>query len=162
MSDFTSSYVGKLRELVGDRLLLIPGARMIVLDGSDRILLHKRSDFGVWGLPGGNAEAGENLVDAVKREVAEEAGIQVHDPIPFGFGSNPDLETITFPNGDRTQFFVLNFFSRSFDGASRVADQESTEIGCFSPSELPEMLPNMRESIRAYERFLATNDFQLF
>jgi ADP-ribose pyrophosphatase YjhB (NUDIX family) len=69
MSDFDPSYVGQLWRLVGKRLLLVPGTRIIIQDAMGCILLQERSDFGVWGLPGGNAEEGENLESVVVREV---------------------------------------------------------------------------------------------
>jgi 8-oxo-dGTP pyrophosphatase MutT (NUDIX family) len=53
MPDFDNSYVGQLRKLVGSRLLLVPGARIGIENASREILLQKRSDFGLWGLPGG-------------------------------------------------------------------------------------------------------------
>ena len=53
MPDFGNSYVGQLRKLVGSRLLLVPGARIVIENSSREILLQKRSDFGLWGLPGG-------------------------------------------------------------------------------------------------------------
>ncbi len=162
MSDFASSYVGQLRKLVGKRLLLIPGTRIIIVDHKGRILLQKRSDFGVWGLPGGNAEEGEDLASVIVREVEEETGLRIHDAKPFGFGSNPSLETFEFPNGDCAQHFVLNFFCNRFDGVPKVADGESLDIAWFEKHELPKMLPNMRESIKAYDRFLSSNQFQLF
>jgi len=105
MDDFESSYLGKLRKIVGDRLLLMPGARIIIIDREQQILLQKRSDFGVWGLPGGNSEEGENILSTIKREVKEETGLLILEAHAFGYGSNPDTETFTFPNGDRTHFF---------------------------------------------------------
>ncbi len=162
MRDFTSSHLGQLRKIVGNCLLLVPGARIIILDSRQRILLQRRRDFKVWGLPGGNAEEGEDLMSVITREVAEETGLRLLDAQPFGFGSTPELETFTFPNGDRTQHFVLNFYCHRFKGIAKVSDDESTEIKWFSSSELPEMVPNMRESIRAYKRFLSSKQFQLF
>ena len=67
MPDFASSYVGQLRKLVGTRLLLVPGARIVVERPSGEILLQKRTDFDLWGLPGGNAEEGEGLETAIIR-----------------------------------------------------------------------------------------------
>ena len=55
---FADSYLGRLRQLVGNRLVLVPGARIIIERDDGRILLHKRTDFDIWGLPGGNAEEG--------------------------------------------------------------------------------------------------------
>ncbi len=162
MNDFASSYVGQLRDLVGNRLLLLPGARVVIQDSEQRILLQQRSDFGVWGLPGGNAEEGEDLTRLIVREVKEETGLDIFDVRPFGFGSNPSLESFTYPNGDRTQHFCMNFYSRNFTGTARVSDAESLALSWFSTADLPEMLPNMRESVRAYERFTSSNRFQMF
>lgn len=72
MTDFADSYLGRLRSLVGPRLLLVPGARVVIVNEAGEILLQKRSDLGVWGLPGGNAEAGEDLKSVAIREVHEE------------------------------------------------------------------------------------------
>ncbi len=81
-------------------MLLAPGARIVIQDDRQRILLQKRHDFNVWGLPGGNAEEGEDLTSVIFREVKEETGLRLIEAQPFGFGSTPELETFTFPNGD--------------------------------------------------------------
>lgn len=162
MSSFASSYVGQLRQLVGNRLLLLPGARIVIQDDVGRILLQRRSDFGVWGLPGGNAEGGEDLSALIVREVKEETGLEISNARPFGFASDPALESFTYPNGDRAQHFCLNFYTHDFAGTAKVMDDESLELSWYLPFELPEMLPNLRESIRAYERFRQSNQFQMF
>ena len=119
MSDFASSYVGQLRQLVGNRLLLLPGARIVIQDDVGRILLQRRSDFGVWGLPGGNAEGGEDLPALIVREVKEETGLEISNVRPFGFASDPALESFTYPNGDHAQHFCLNFYTHDFAGRQR-------------------------------------------
>ena len=161
MTDFAQSYLGQLRGLVGPRLLLVPGARIVIEDPAGQILLQKRTDFGVWGLPGGNAEEGEGLETVVIREVAEETGLVVSDVRPFGFGCDPEIETHTFPNGDRCQFFVLNFYTREFSGKPRTTDDESIELGWFSSDDLPEMLQNMKASVTAYRHFQSSGQFQM-
>ncbi|MBT8202755.1 MAG: NUDIX domain-containing protein [Acidimicrobiia bacterium] len=60
-----------------DRVGLAVGA-VVVRDG--RLLLVERANepaAGLWAVPGGRVEAGESLLDAVKREVAEETGLFV-------------------------------------------------------------------------------------
>jgi 8-oxo-dGTP pyrophosphatase MutT (NUDIX family) len=55
-------------------------ARAVVLDGDERVLL-TRFEFPdrprVWTTVGGGLEPGETYEDAVRRELAEEAGLQV-------------------------------------------------------------------------------------
>ena len=112
-------------------------------------------------LPGGNAEEGESLQTAIIRETAEETRLVVSGLTPFGFGCDPASETITFPNGDRCQFFVLMFCTRSFQGRAEARDAESDAVRWFAPDRLPDMLPNMARSVEAYRRFEATREFQL-
>ncbi|MEC7675441.1 MAG: hypothetical protein VYB89_07925, partial [Pseudomonadota bacterium] len=61
MADFWASYLGQLRTKIGDDLVLMPGARAVMERADGLILLERRADFGIWGLPGGNAEAGQSL-----------------------------------------------------------------------------------------------------
>lgn len=96
---FEESHLGKIQQLVGSQLLLVPGARIVIQYCNGKVLLQKRSDLGVWGLPGGNAEPEEDLKSVIRREVFEETGLTIIDVEPFGFSSNPDLETVKFPNG---------------------------------------------------------------
>lgn len=57
-------------------------ARVVLLDPSDRVLLisakdpARRDGSGWWEIPGGGIDPGEDPVDAVRRELWEEAGIR--------------------------------------------------------------------------------------
>jgi len=56
--------------------------RAVVLDDKGRCLLLRRSpnnktNIGRWELPGGKVEPGEDFVQALKREVKEEAGVNI-------------------------------------------------------------------------------------
>lgn len=82
-------------------MLLVPGARIVLENSNREILLQQRSDFGLWGLPGGNAEVGQSLETVAMREMLEETGLQVTNLKPFGFGCDPAIETHVFPNGDQ-------------------------------------------------------------
>jgi hypothetical protein len=70
------NYVKELRELVGTRPLILPGAVVIILNKQNEVLLQHRSDSG-WGLPGGLMELGESLEETARREVKEETGLTV-------------------------------------------------------------------------------------
>lgn len=141
--------------------ILVPGARVVVKRGDGSILMQHRSDFDVWGIPGGNAEEGEDLQSIAIRETMEETGLRIWNLKPFGFGSDAKFETVTFPNGDVCQFFVMMFYTTDYEGDPVVADDESKAIDWIHPDALPAMLPNMRRSIEAFQRFEATGAFQM-
>lgn len=54
---------------------IIAGAG-IVINEKDEVLMVKTHNAG-WVFPGGQVEVGENVIDAVKREILEEAGIEI-------------------------------------------------------------------------------------
>jgi 8-oxo-dGTP pyrophosphatase MutT (NUDIX family) len=58
------------------------------------LLLHRTQPFEAWDPPGGRVEAGEDLVQAVKREVEEEAGLAVDV-------AGPCYAFLTFYKGER-------------------------------------------------------------
>jgi ADP-ribose pyrophosphatase YjhB (NUDIX family) len=66
-----------IARVVGCRLLLVPGARIVIENATAEVLLQKRSDFDLWGLPGGNAEEGEALEATIAREVTKETGLEL-------------------------------------------------------------------------------------
>lgn len=53
------------------------GARAVVFDDDDRVLLMKRTDDGTWCLPSGFVEPAESPAEAAVREAKEETGLDV-------------------------------------------------------------------------------------
>jgi hypothetical protein len=64
---WAESYLGQLRALAGDRTLMFVGARCVVRDADDRVLLIQRSDNGLWALPAGAMELGESIAGCAAR-----------------------------------------------------------------------------------------------
>jgi len=67
------------------KLRIRPAARAIVLDPDDRILLVRflfPTGKTFWATPGGGIEAGESSEEAIRRELAEEAGLEGVDVGP--------------------------------------------------------------------------------
>lgn len=159
---FADSYLGKLRQIVGKRLILIPGARVVVHDRAGRVLLELRSDFRKWGLPGGHQEVGDSSADTAIREVFEETGFRITRPVAFGIASDPRHETIRFPNGDRTQSVSVLFHARKPRGEPKFNAHETLELGWFPMDALPAaIMPNSARTIKAFGRYRRTGKFQM-
>jgi 8-oxo-dGTP pyrophosphatase MutT (NUDIX family) len=158
---FEQSHLGQLRKVVGNRLLLVPGTRIVIENQDGLILLDLRADFRIWALPGGACEPDESSQHTIIREVLEETGIVLGSVTPFGFASDPDWETITFPNGDACRNFSLMFTTREFAGEPRPMDGESIGYQWCDPRVLPEMVANHRRSVEAWLRWKAGEGFQL-
>src|SRR2546423_10881877 len=106
------------------------GVRALVIDPQGRILLVKHSYVTGWHLPGGGVETGETVLDALTRELLEEAGITALAP--------PVLHGIFF-NGrvsrrDHVALFVIRDFRQ--DGGPRNV-REIVDYGFFSLDTLP-------------------------
>jgi ADP-ribose pyrophosphatase YjhB (NUDIX family) len=111
-----------------------PTAGALVLDGDGRILLARRGIEpyrGFWDIPGGFLDEGEHPLDAVRRELREEAGVEI-EPLSF-FGAWVD----SYGESDDTHS-TLNLYwkARIVAGVPRPAD-DVAELAWFSPGELP-------------------------
>ena len=161
MSDFATSYLGRLRASVGSRLLLVPGARVVVADTQGRVLLELRADFNLWGLPGGVPDEREDIVACAVRETFEETGLRISDLVPFGFASGPETEVWTYPNGHVCQYFSMMFTTQTFSGAPGSDGGENLRVAWFRPDALPDVLPSVALTIDAFLRWKATGAFQM-
>lgn len=112
-------------------------AAAAVFDGQGRILLHKRTDNELWGLPGGSIETGERADESIVREVLEETGFEVEVVRLVGVYSDPQLTTITYPNGDVASYVSLLFECRVLGGSPILSD-ESSAVDWFPPDALPQ------------------------
>ena len=61
------------------------GVQCALFNDAGEILLEKRKDDGLWGLPGGWVEVSEIPEAAIKREIAEEANLTVESLSVIGF-----------------------------------------------------------------------------
>jgi ADP-ribose pyrophosphatase YjhB (NUDIX family) len=123
---------------------LIPAASAVVTDDAGRILLIRRSDNGLWTIPGGAMEPGEDIAACCRREVLEESGIKVDITRLIGIYSNP-RHVIEYANGEVRQQFSVCFACRPVAGELSTSD-ESSEVGYFTIAELATM--DIHPSIR--------------
>jgi 8-oxo-dGTP diphosphatase len=61
-----SPFIAKLREKIGNDLLLLRSVSAIILDDAGRVLIQRASDDGKWYVIGGSLEPGEQPADAVR------------------------------------------------------------------------------------------------
>jgi ADP-ribose pyrophosphatase YjhB (NUDIX family) len=134
-------YVGWIRGYVGHRKIFLAFASIVLRDDANRILLQRRTDFNVWGLPGGSLERGEGLRACARRELREETGLSAGELSLVGIYTDPRLD-VTYPNGDQVQQFTVCFSGRANGGSMQVDGTENSEQRYFSPGELPyEQIP---------------------
>ena len=161
MGDFADSYLGRLRAIVGPRLLLMPNAGIVIEDDRGRVLLGLRADFRIWGLPGGMPEEGEDILACIRRETFEETGLRISDPVPFGFASSPVTQAWTYPNGDACHCFTLMFTAGGIWEVPVCDGEETLRLDWFEPDVLPEVLPMTTLAIKAFLQWKATGAFQM-
>jgi 8-oxo-dGTP pyrophosphatase MutT (NUDIX family) len=158
---YEGSYLWEIRRRVGSRLLLMPGAQVLVVDSADRVLFQRSRDSGLWELPAGAAEPGDSFRTTAARELFEETGLQVEveDLVPFASLSEADLHTLTYPNGDVLQCFALCFEARRWSGSLVVAADEVLEARFFSqpPAELH---PPTKVVLELYAAYRESGVFQ--
>lgn len=105
---------------------IIAGAG-IVLNDNNEILMVKTHNQG-WVFPGGQVEVGENIIDAVKREIREETGIDVEVGEVFCIASN----TGKYPgyNGVKEipTKLMLDFICKATGGVPRPSEENSESM----------------------------------
>jgi len=123
-----ADFILDLRKIVGQRRLIHPAARILVENVKGEFLFIRRTDNGNWGLPAGGLEENENILECAKREVLEETGIELLDLEVIGIGTQPDQEIVIYPNGDTTQYFTVEFYSKDWRGTPKADFKESSEV----------------------------------
>lgn len=129
-------YIAELRALVGHRPLVMTSAGALIIDDQNRLLMQKRSDNNLWGLPGGSLEPGETFEDAARREVREETGLEAGAMTLFGLFSGSQF-FYEYPNGDQIFNAAAVYLCRETSGALRLDADESTELRFFDLRDLP-------------------------
>lgn len=123
-----SSYLQNLRTLIGKRKIILPGARIIMENEEGDILMIRRTDNGQWGLPAGSLEENEDIEACIRREVREETGLDLLHLEVIGISSRPERESVEYPNGDQVQYFVVEFYSNSWEGQFFSDSEEVSDI----------------------------------
>lgn len=129
------SYISDIRAKVGHDPIFMPAAACaIIKDG--KILFQKRVDNGKWALHGGSLEFHETFLDAMEREVKEELGIKVKNPVLVGTYSGENLHFI-YPNKDEVYVVAAVYLVTDYENDFSIDPNEVSEIKWFPIDDLP-------------------------
>ncbi|MDQ0215823.1 ADP-ribose pyrophosphatase YjhB (NUDIX family) [Oikeobacillus pervagus] len=119
------------------------GIAVIILNEENQVLLQKRADVGLWGIPSGHIEIGETVSEAAVREVKEETNLDIKIKKLIGVYSDPDSQVFAYPNGSVVHFITTCFLAEITGGELRCNSDESLEIKFFGLQNLPQDLLKM-------------------
>ena len=128
----------------------IIAAARVVTNSKDEVLMVKTHNSG-WVFPGGQVEVGENVIDAVKREIMEEAGIEVEVGEVFCIASN----TCKYPGWNGVKEIptkiMLDFICKETGGTPRPSE-ENSETMYVAKEKVLDMItaPAIIERYKAY------------
>ena len=140
--------------LYGDRIsrdgeLRIGSCAVIFDEDRKKILLTRRTDNGLWCLPGGKMEAGESVEECCQREVFEETGLEIHMRRLIGIYSNRD-QLVIYPDGHKVQIVVLSF-EAGVTGGKLGLSEETTAADYYDLSEMKSMPMHGRHLERIHD-----------
>jgi ADP-ribose pyrophosphatase YjhB (NUDIX family) len=119
------------------------GVAVIILNEENQVLLQKRADVGLWGIPSGHIEIGETVAEAAIREVKEETNLEIRIKKLIGVYSDPNSQVFAYPNGKVVHFITTCFLAEITGGELRCNSDESLEIKFFGQQNLPQDLLKM-------------------
>jgi 8-oxo-dGTP pyrophosphatase MutT (NUDIX family) len=125
---------------------IVPAASAVVTDQDGRILLQRRTDSGLYALPGGMMDLGESLPQTAVREVREESGLDVEITGLVGTYTDP-LHVIAYSDGEVRQQFNICFAARVIGGSLRISD-ESTDLRFVAPKDIAALPMHHTQKLR--------------
>ncbi|PGS46512.1 NUDIX domain-containing protein [Bacillus sp. AFS041924] len=155
--NWEESYIGKLRNLVGNQKLIVPSIRAIIEDQKGNILFIERKGKGGWSMPAGSIELGESIFECLVREVKEETGLEVLSAKVIAIYSNPKYgQKNKF--GDEYQLFEFLFLVDEWKGSLIKNTEETNDAKFFKLDEIPQNTNEFwtlfhKEVIKDYKQF---------
>jgi 8-oxo-dGTP pyrophosphatase MutT (NUDIX family) len=133
-----TSYLMELRQLIGNRLLLLPSVAAVIHDDAGKLLLQERASGEGWSLPAGAIEPGETPQKAVIREVMEETGLVVSSTDILGVFGGREFR-YTYPNSDQVEYMVALFKCQVIEGGGVWTDAETKSLRYFAKDDMPSL-----------------------
>ena len=133
------------------------GVGVIILNKSNKIFVGKRKDNPIdkWQMPQGGVDEGENLVDAMKRELKEETSItnikiikEIDDWMEY------ELPEYLIGKiwkgryrGQKQKWFVVKFLGKDDEINLKTNNQEFIDWKWLSVENLPSVIVNFKKEI---------------
>ena len=150
------SYIEKMRQKIGHDKFIHPAARAIIENSQGEILFVRRIDNRKLGIPAGAMEENETIEECIRREVKEEAGIEVLELEVIGISSSPDLETVYYPNKDVLQYMTIEFYISKWEGKPQPDAEETSEAVFLSRENIEHLPPSERSAFDAWDYYRKT------
>jgi len=133
------SYIQELRKLVGSRPIIMIGTGVVLLQ-ENQVLLQRRKDNGLWGIPGGSLELGETLEEAACREVLEEVGLEIYGALHLFNIYSGKQQFYQYPNGDQIYDVCVVYWTRDFRRTLKAEAGEVLELRFYALDDLPKTI----------------------
>ena len=148
------NYIRKIRKKLGHDKFIHPAARILIENEEGEYLFIRKNDSGKLGIPAGGLEEGETIEECIKREVKEETGLEIISLEVIGIGSSPEKEFVEYWNGDKIQYFTVEFYSNNWKGKININDRAEIKSANFfdkdTLNDLPENEKSLIESLKYY------------
>ncbi|QJQ08718.1 NUDIX domain-containing protein [Pseudomonas putida] len=132
---FLENITSKIKSILGSPSL---GVKAVIFNNKQQVLLIQHTYRVGWHLPGGGIIAGETPRGAVCREVLEETGLTI---------SNPLLTSVLLNKWRYQHDYVLLYKVTDFLGFPEIQDHHEIEnIGWFNLNRLPDGITSSTRS----------------
>ena len=118
----------------------------VVFNDSGWVLLAKRTDNGLWCIPGGHVDLGETLAQACLRELREETGLQGEVVRLVGVYSDTK-NSLHISQGPEWHTIRMSFLCQIVGGTIRPSD-ETSEVKYFDVKRLPNLITDHASRIQ--------------
>lgn len=111
----------------------------VYLQWDGKLLLEKRWDCNMWGLPGGRLKKGESYTHGIARELQEESGIRLPETAFRQLRIVDDQRIAAYADGTVWRMIIVLFSAVLKEEPTFYCSKESGALRFFSPEELTKL-----------------------
>ena len=139
-----------LKEVSPNSITFVGVGALVISNG--QVLLEQRADSGLWSVPGGRVDPGENITMTAIREVKEETNLDVNIQGLFAIYSDPKYGTVRKFAEDNFSKQCVDIIMLAFPTSFDIKkSDESLDVRFFDIDNLPIMTPTAIEILKDYK-----------